>query len=163
MSMVSMAPCNWAIFCSSVMASTSLLARSPGARDVSCHADVVSDKAGPPFGGVAVFAQYIEMVWPPPAERPPKPPLPERGLHGCARDLRLDLDRKGTASRVGASTALSSDTNLRDVTSYWLEVSVGKQRRPATRPDCTRRNQELDRLAHGRGSPSPRCGPNADS
>jgi hypothetical protein len=27
------------------MASTSFLARSPGDRDVSCHADVVSDKA----------------------------------------------------------------------------------------------------------------------
>ena len=46
--MVSMAPCNWAIFCSNVMASTSFLARSRGDRDVSCQANVVSDKVGLP-------------------------------------------------------------------------------------------------------------------
>src|SRR5215217_9746158 len=93
MSMVSMAPCNWAIFCSSVMASTSFLARSRGDRDVSCHADVVSDKADL-LQWAWPHSPNIEMVWPPPAERPVQPPLPQRGLHGCARDLRLDLDRK---------------------------------------------------------------------
>jgi hypothetical protein len=56
MSMVSMAPCNWAIFCSSVMASTSFLARSPGARVVSCQGDVVSVKVGL-LQDVAVFVQ----------------------------------------------------------------------------------------------------------
>jgi hypothetical protein len=45
MSMVFMAPCNWAIFCSSVMASTSLVARSRGDSDVSCQANVVADNS----------------------------------------------------------------------------------------------------------------------
>ena len=53
MSIVSMAPCNWAIFCSSVMASTSFSARSRGGRDVSCQAYVVSAKAGSPPVAVA--------------------------------------------------------------------------------------------------------------
>src|SRR5215207_5463510 len=44
MSMVSMAPCSWAIFCSSVMASTSCSARSRGDKDVSSQANVVADK-----------------------------------------------------------------------------------------------------------------------
>ena len=48
MSIVSIAPCSWAIFCSSVMASTSFSARSRGVRDVSCQAYVVLPKLGPP-------------------------------------------------------------------------------------------------------------------
>ena len=47
MSMVSIAPCSWAIFCSSVIASTSFLARSRGDKDVSCQAEVGADKADP--------------------------------------------------------------------------------------------------------------------
>src|SRR5215208_4131329 len=46
MSTVSIAPCSWAIFCSSVMASTSFSARSRGDSDASCQACVVT--AGPP-------------------------------------------------------------------------------------------------------------------
>jgi hypothetical protein len=45
MSIVSIAPCNCAIFCSSVMAATSFSARSRAGRDGSCQA-VVSDNEG---------------------------------------------------------------------------------------------------------------------
>jgi hypothetical protein len=48
MSMVSMAPCNWAIFCSSVMAPTSFSARSRGDKAASRQANVVADKSDPP-------------------------------------------------------------------------------------------------------------------
>src|SRR5829696_6306408 len=42
MSTVSIAPCSWAIFCSSVMASTSFSARSRGGSDASRQACVVT-------------------------------------------------------------------------------------------------------------------------
>jgi hypothetical protein len=51
------------------MTSTSFLARSPGGRDVSCHADVVSDKADL-LQWAWPYSPNIEMVWPPPAECP---------------------------------------------------------------------------------------------
>src|SRR6478736_3991342 len=41
MSMVSIAPCSWAIFCSNVMACTSVVARSRGECDASCQGSCV--------------------------------------------------------------------------------------------------------------------------
>jgi hypothetical protein len=51
------------------MASTSFLARSRGDSDVSCQADVVSARAGL-LQWAWPYSPNIEMVWPPPAERP---------------------------------------------------------------------------------------------
>ena len=60
------------------------------------------------------------------------------------------------ASRVGASTALSSDTNLGDVISHWLEVSVVVARRPASRRGLDPPEPGVGQAgAWGRGRPRP--------
>src|SRR4051812_16819824 len=48
MSIVSIAPCSWAIFCSSVIAATRLSARSRADSDMSCQAGLMRTSVSPP-------------------------------------------------------------------------------------------------------------------
>src|SRR4051794_1108854 len=94
MSIVSIAPCSCAIFCSSVMAATSCVARSRGAREVSCQASVVS---------VTRAASLAGMVW-----EQASPRLHRKvGVGDLAADtvpglqLTDDLAEAGVSQRVG--------------------------------------------------------------